>query len=178
MMRPDARPVAFRGLTGRHQISDNCTPRAACDATPGNAQSGRGLISRRTLFIFRKPMATTPETPEPAEDVTPYAPAPTVAHVSVLRRSNAIVVLALIALVVFLHWAQAVLIPITLSVFLTYALKPIVNWLERKAKLPKAIGAAVTLVVILGAMGWGLNSLQPEALDVLDIVPRATEKFS
>ena len=123
-------------------------------------------------------MATTPETPEPAEDVTPYAPAPTVAHVSVLRRSNAIVVLALIAIVVFLHWAQAVLIPITLSVFLTYALKPIVNWLERKAKLPKAIGAAVTLVVILGAMGWGLNSLQSEALDVLDIVPRATEKFS
>jgi hypothetical protein len=27
-------------------------------------------------------------------------------------------------------------------------------------------------------VGWGLNSLQPEALDVLDIVPRATEKFS
>ncbi|MEO8188684.1 MAG: AI-2E family transporter, partial [Burkholderiaceae bacterium] len=93
-------------------------------------------------------------------------------------RSNAIVVLALIALVVFLHWAQAVLIPITLSVFLSYALTPIVDWLRKKAKLPKAVGAAATLAVILGAVGWGLNSLQPEALDVLDIVPRATEKFS
>ena len=92
-------------------------------------------------------------------------------------RSNAIVVLALIAVVVFLHWAQAVLIPITLSVFLSYSLKPIVNWLQRRAKLPKAVGAAATLAVILGAVGWGLNSLQPEALDVLDIVPRATEKF-
>ncbi|TMH01985.1 MAG: AI-2E family transporter, partial [Betaproteobacteria bacterium] len=176
--RPVASPVLAAAIKSLWRASDNCTPRAACDATPGNAQSGRGLISPRTLFIFRKPMATTPETPEPAEDVTPYAPAPTVAHISVLRRSNAIVVLALIAVVVFLHWAQAVLIPITLSVFLTYALKPIVNWLERNAKLPKAIGAAVTLVVILGAMGWGLNSLQSEALDVLDIVPRATEKFS
>src|SRR5438045_736285 len=143
--RPVASPVLAAAIKSLWRASDNCTPRAACDATPGNAQSGRGLISPRTLFIFRKPMATTPETPEPAEDVTPYAPAPTVAHVSVLRRSNAIVVLALIAIVVFLHWAQAVLIPITLSVFLTYALKPIVNWLERKAKLPKAIGAAVTL---------------------------------
>jgi predicted PurR-regulated permease PerM len=95
-----------------------------------------------------------------------------------LVRSNAIVVLALIAVVVFLHWAQAVLIPITFSVFLSYSLKPIVNWLERKTKLPKAVGAAATLAVILGAVGWGLNSLQPEALDVLDIVPRATEKFS
>jgi Predicted permease len=93
-------------------------------------------------------------------------------------RSNAIVVLALIAVVVFLQWAQAVLIPITLSVFLSYALTPIVNWLQRKAQLPKAVGAAATLAVILGAVGWGLNSLQPEALDVLDIVSRATQKFS
>jgi predicted PurR-regulated permease PerM len=87
-------------------------------------------------------------------------------------------VLAVIAVVLFLQWAQAVLIPITLSVFLSYALTPIVNWLQKKAKLPKAVGAAATLAVILGAVGWGLNSLQPEALDVLDIVPRAAQKFS
>jgi predicted PurR-regulated permease PerM len=123
-------------------------------------------------------MATTPETPEPAEHVTPYAPAPTVAHVSVLRRSNAIVVLALIAVVVFLHWAQAVIIPIVFSIFLSYALTPIVDWLQKKARLPKVVGAAATLAVILGVVGWGLNSLQPEALDILDIVPRATAKFN
>ncbi|HEV2041094.1 MAG TPA: AI-2E family transporter [Casimicrobiaceae bacterium] len=86
--------------------------------------------------------------------------------------------LAVIAVVLFLQWAQAVLIPITLSVFLSYALTPIVNWLQKKAKLPKAVGAAATLAVILGAVAWGLNSLQPEALDVLDIVPRAAQKFS
>jgi predicted PurR-regulated permease PerM len=93
-------------------------------------------------------------------------------------RSHATFVLAVIAVVLFLQWAQAVLIPITFSVFLSYALTPIVNWLKRKAKLPKAVGAAATLAIILGAVGWGLNSLQPEALDVLDIVPRAAQKFS
>src|ERR1700674_2437212 len=123
-------------------------------------------------------MATSPESPSGDDNAPTGVPARTVSHKSILVRSNAIVVLALIALVVFLHWAQAVLIPITFSVFLSYALKPIVNWLQRKAKLPKAVGAAATLAVILGAVGWGLNSLQPEALDVLDIVPRATEKFS
>ena len=123
-------------------------------------------------------MATSPESPLKTDDVSTATPAPTVSHSSILVRSNAIVVLALIALVVFLQWAQAVLIPITLSVFLSYALTPIVNWLQRKAKLPKAIGAAATLAIILGAVGWGLNSLQPEALDVLDIVPRAAQKFS
>ena len=123
-------------------------------------------------------MASSPESPLPDDNAPTDVPTPTVSHRSLLVRSNAIVVLALIAVVVFLHWAQAVLIPITFSVFLSYSLKPIVNWLERKTKLPKAVGAAATLAVILGAVGWGLNSLQPEALDVLDIVPRATEKFS
>ncbi len=123
-------------------------------------------------------MATTPESPVKSDDVSTAVPAPTVSHTSILVRSNAIVVLALIALVVFLHWAQAVLIPITFSVFLSYALTPIVDWMQRRAKLPKAVGAAATLAIILGAVGWGLNSLQPEALDVLDIVPRAAQKFS
>jgi predicted PurR-regulated permease PerM len=122
-------------------------------------------------------MATSPEPPVQDDDAPTDVPARTVSHMSIMVRSNAIVVLAFIAVVVFLHWAQAVVIPITFSVFLSYALTPIVNWLQRKAKLPKAIGAAATLLVILGAVGWGLNSLQPEALDVLDIVPRATEKF-
>lgn len=93
-------------------------------------------------------------------------------------RSNAIVVIAIIAVVVFLHWAQAVIIPITFSVFMSYALTPIVNWLQRRARLPKAVGAAATLLLILGGVGWGLNALQAEALDVLDIVPRAATKFS
>ncbi len=123
-------------------------------------------------------MATSPKSPVKTDDVSTAVPAPTVSHTSILVRSNAIVVLALIAVVVFLHWAQPVLIPITLSVFLSYALTPIVDWLQRKAKLPKAVGAAATLAIILGAVGWGLNSLQPEALDVLDIVPRAAQKFS
>jgi predicted PurR-regulated permease PerM len=60
---------------------------------------------------------------------------------------------------------------------MSHALTPIVNWLQKRAQLPKAVGAAATLAIILGAVGWGLNSLQPEALDVLDIVPRATQKL-
>ncbi len=123
-------------------------------------------------------MSTPPKSPMPPEDDPTGVPTPTVTHTSVRLRSNSVVVLAFIAVVVFLHWAQAVIIPITFSVFMSYALTPVVNWLKRKAKLPKAVGAGATLMVILGVLGWGLNSLQSEALDVLDIVPRATEKFS
>src|ERR1022692_5167860 len=135
-------------------------------------------MSRRTLFVLSKPMATPPESPAQADDIATSVPAPTVSQTHVLVRSNAIVVIAFIAVALFLQWAQAVLIPITLSVFLSYALTPVVNWLRKYAKLPKVVGAAATLAVLLGAIGWGLNSLQPEALDILDIVPRATQKFS
>jgi predicted PurR-regulated permease PerM len=81
------------------------------------------------------------------------------------------------AFVVFLRWAQAVLIPITLAVLFSYALTPVVNALKRNAKLHKAVGAALILGLILGGVGGGLDSLQPEALDILDIVPRATQKI-
>jgi predicted PurR-regulated permease PerM len=123
-------------------------------------------------------MTTSPKPPVQADDAPTGTTEPTASHTSERVRSHATFVLAVIAVVLFLQWAQAVLIPITLSVFLSYALTPIVNWLQKKAKLPKAVGAAATLAVILGAVGWGLNSLQPEALDVLDIVPRAAQKFS
>ena len=93
-------------------------------------------------------------------------------------RSTSLALLALIALIVFLRWAQEVLIPITFAVLLSYALTPVVDWLRRKARLPKAVGAALTLALLLGGLGFGLSSLQPEALDILDIVPRATQKVS
>jgi len=93
-------------------------------------------------------------------------------------RSSSLAILAVIALIVLLHWAQAVLIPITFAVLLSYALTPVVDWLKRNLKLHKAVGAALTLVLILGGLGMGFSSLQPEALDILDLVPRATQKFN
>jgi predicted PurR-regulated permease PerM len=93
-------------------------------------------------------------------------------------RSTSIAILAFMAVVVFLHWAQAVLIPITFAVLLSYALTPVIDWLKGNVKLPKVIGAALVLVLILGGLGGGLSTLQPEALDILDLVPRATQKFN
>jgi hypothetical protein len=72
-------------------------------------------------------------------------------------RSTSLAVLALIAAIVFLHWAQAVLIPIVFAVLLSYALTPVVDWLKRRAKLHKAVGAALTLAALLGGLGAGLG---------------------
>jgi predicted PurR-regulated permease PerM len=123
-------------------------------------------------------MSTRLQPPIPDDDGPRAEPPPLVLAMPIDVRSTSLAVLALIALIVFLRWAQAVLIPITFALLLSYALTPVVDWLKRNAKLHKAVGAALVLVVIFGGLGMGLSSLQPEALDLLDIVPRATQKFS
>jgi len=114
----------------------------------------------------------------PDDDSPPPEPLPLKLAAPIDVRSTALAVLALIALIVFLHWAQAVLVPITFALLLSYALKPVVEWLSRNARLHKAVGAALTLALILGGLGIGVSTLQPQALDILDLVPHATQKIS
>ena len=103
---------------------------------------------------------------------------PSVLQTTINIRSTSLAVLALIAVIGLLYWARAVFIPITIAVLASYTLTPVVDWLKDRARLPKAIGAALTLTAILIAVGFGLESLQPQAIQVLDIVPHATDKFS
>jgi len=108
----------------------------------------------------------------------PAAVPPTVLHTPVNVRSTSLAVLALIAVMGLLLVARAVFIPITVAVLASYALTPIVDWLKDSVKLPKAVGAGVTLALILIGLGFGLESLQTQAVQILDIVPHATQKFS
>ena len=62
-----------------------------------------------------------------------------------------------VLVVVVLHWAQAVLVPIALAILLTFVLSPPVTWLERWIGRIPAVLAMVTLVFsVLGLAGWGL----------------------
>ena len=120
----------------------------------------------------RKDAPLQPPTAEPVEE---SVSAITTA-ISVRSQSSAI--LTVLGVIVFARWAQEILVPITLAVLLSYALTPIVAWLESKLNLHKAIGAAIVLVSILGALGAGVAALQPQALAVVDLVPRATQKMT
>src|SRR5579862_4909133 len=93
-------------------------------------------------------------------------------------RSPPLIALTLFASLFFLQWARPVLVPIAASVMLSYALTPIVRWLERRLRLHSAIGAAVAVSTILAALGYGATVLQPKIITVLDIVPDAVEKLT
>ena len=92
-------------------------------------------------------------------------------------RSVALLVLATIAVIFLLHWSRIVLIPITLAVFIRYALMPVVGWLDRRARIPAALGAALVLTLIVSGTAIGIASLHDEALDMLDKLSRAAQKL-
>ena len=116
---------------------------------------------------------------DPSSSVEPSASLPPpVLHTPINVRSTSLALMALLAVIGFLFVARAVFIPITIAVLASYALTPIVDWLKRRARLPKALGAGLTLALILVGLGFGLESLQSQAIQVLDIVPRAIQKFS
>ena len=103
-------------------------------------------------------------------------PARVLLHMPVDIRSLSLVVLAGLACLFVLHWAKAIFIPVMLSVMFSYALSPVVNWMEVK-RVPRWLGAAVLLLVILGSIGSGAYRLSDEAAKLLEALPAAAQKF-
>jgi predicted PurR-regulated permease PerM len=120
------------------------------------------------------PPDTTPRGEElPATPAMPEGPA-TAAPLDV--RSVSLAALAVIAVIFTLHWAKAVLIPIALAVFLSYLLTPPVSWLRRRARLPGMLAAALVVAAVVTGIGAGAAALQPQALELLEILPQAARK--
>jgi predicted PurR-regulated permease PerM len=93
-------------------------------------------------------------------------------------RNKPLIALTVMAAAVFLSWAQEVFIPITLAVLLSYALTPSVTWLNKRLRIHKAIGAALLLAAIFAGCAFGLAALQPQAVNLVDIIPRAAQKIN
>jgi predicted PurR-regulated permease PerM len=93
-------------------------------------------------------------------------------------RSTSLAALAILSTIYFLRSAQAVFIPVTIAIVTTCALVPSVRWLRRELHIPQPLGAAAVLLLLCACLGVGAVSLQPQAMRILDVVPRATAKFS
>ena len=97
------------------------------------------------------------------------------AATSVQASAVAIWVLAVLATLFFLRAASTFLIPVALGVLISYPLEPVVAWLERH-RVPRAAGAGVALLAILGAAAAGLYTLTDDARELVQAVPQAAER--
>ena len=99
---------------------------------------------------------------------------PTLAVVGPVNiRNLALLALLMLAVVVMLSWARAILVPIAAALLIAYALDPLVLWQKRFLRIPRFIGAALVLTLILGSAIYVSYMLQFRALDFLDRLPQA-----
>jgi predicted PurR-regulated permease PerM len=118
----------------------------------------------------------SPRRDSPAASHNPESGAPLAIHVPVDVRSAALTVLAGIAVVLVLQYAQAMIIPIVLAVLISYALEPVVAWTERW-RVPRAIGAAIVLLALVTAGGWMLYGLRSQATAIVEQLPQAAMRL-
>ena len=113
---------------------------------------------------------------DPLPTITPETSPTTHLQMPVSIRSVSLAVIALLAGLFVLHWAKAVFIPFMVGLVFSYALSPIVNWLETR-RIPRALGAGVLLLGLLGAIGTTAYSLSDEAAQLVESLPTAAQKF-
>lgn len=100
----------------------------------------------------------------------------TVPSVPVDVRNAALTVLAMLAVVLMLQYAQAVIIPVVIGVLVSYALDPIVTKLA-KARIPRPIGAALVLATLVGGSAYLIYGLRSEVNAVIEQLPGAAHRL-
>lgn len=109
---------------------------------------------------------------QPSEVKEPQFPQSTALPV----QSIALTIIAVLAMVLVLQYAQAMIIPIVLGVLISHALEPMVGWFERR-HIPRALSAAVVLVTLVAAGGWMLYSLRWQASAIIEQLPPAARRL-
>jgi predicted PurR-regulated permease PerM len=89
---------------------------------------------------------------------------------------SGVALLAALASIFFAHWAQEVLIPIVLAVFVAVVLRPPVDRAEGW-RVPRGLAAALVLAGALAAFCGILYSLSDDLADALAELPATTEKL-
>lgn len=123
----------------------------------------------------------TPGSEAPAGNQSPVGPEsaallPTV-RVPGAGRGLALAILATVAVVFALEWAQSFVISLLLGILFAYTLNPLVVWLER-IRLPRVVATGMVLVGVVCALVLGTYSLRGQMQTILDQLPEAASKLS
>ena len=143
------------------------SPTSASEPSPAGADGSNAMDEPTTGDgVVGDPGAADAE-PEPTRMLP---------HMSVNVRSVSLAVVAVLASVFALHWAQAVIVPVLLGVMVSYALAPVVDRMETW-RLPRAAGAGLLIFTIIGGLGWGAWSMSDDATALDETLPEVAQKL-
>ena len=96
------------------------------------------------------------------------------ANAAIVQQS--LIVLAVIAVVAALYLARGFFVPLSIGILTSYSLRPVVDWLH-SCRIPRAIGAALVLLVAIGGVGWVGYSVSDDASVLIERLPDAARKL-
>jgi predicted PurR-regulated permease PerM len=92
-------------------------------------------------------------------------------------RSLALTIMATIAVIFALQWAENFFIPLLLGIIIAYTLNPLVVWLER-VKIPRVVGVIIVMLAVLGGSAFVTISLRDQIQTIVDQLPEAASKLA
>jgi predicted PurR-regulated permease PerM len=88
----------------------------------------------------------------------------------------ALLVLAALATILMLQYAQPVLIPVVVAILISYVLEPGVASMARHG-IPRIFGAFLAIALLCGGIGFAVYTLTDEALAIVEDVPAAARRL-
>jgi predicted PurR-regulated permease PerM len=86
-------------------------------------------------------------------------------------------ILAALAAIFALSWAQSFLVPLLLGIVVSYTLNPLVAWLEA-IRIPRVVGTVIVMANVIGALVLGTYSLRGQMQTIIEQLPAAASKFA
>jgi predicted PurR-regulated permease PerM len=91
-------------------------------------------------------------------------------------RNVALCVLAVLAVVFFLHQAKDILVPIVLAILLSYAMNPFVDRFSGW-KVPRALSAGILLTAGVGLLSFSIYALDNQLTTMINGLPEAAQNI-
>lgn len=101
----------------------------------------------------------------------------TVTRMLVDARGLALGILAALALIFALSWAESLLVPLLLGIVAAYTLNPLVAGLEA-IRIPRVAGTVIVMTSVIGALAFGTYALRGEVQAIIEQLPDAASKAS
>ena len=98
-------------------------------------------------------------------------------RMAVDARGLALGILAALAALFALSWAQGFVVPLLLGIVISYTLNPLVAWLEA-VKIPRVAGTLIVMTSVIGGLALGTYSLRGEVQTIIEQLPVAATKFA
>ena len=85
-------------------------------------------------------------------------------------------ILAVFTFFAALYLARAFFVPLLIGILASYALRPVVVWLQG-CHIPSGFAAALVLISLVGSISWLAFSLREEAATMMETLPQAARKM-